>query len=166
MISDLIGRARLHRETSAGKAKDGLVFLPLVHAAVLAMVPSWFSVAHIKEEGSSQLLRSSVDQFARDALGRRQLGCRSHGCAWSWRTWVSASAGEGDVHVFPATIDVSRPSQRLANALLCSGVHEHASRLQVRTSSDDPTLIVVEENAIVVPSYRLVHLVSVEVICL
>ena len=28
MISDLIGRARLHRETSAGKAKDGLVFLP------------------------------------------------------------------------------------------------------------------------------------------
>ena len=145
-------------------------------------------------------------------------------------TWVASSAGEGDVDVFPATIDVSRPSQRLSNALLCSGVHEpdvkelvdngklihhqqqqqlmyssfnqapkskgkrtttttttnnnnnnkqqqqqatltatnnnnnnkqqqkqttisHASRLKVRTSSDDPTLIVVEENAIVVPSY-------------
>ena len=39
-------------------------------------------------------------------------------------TWVAASAGEGDVHVFPAIIDVSRPPQRLADALLCSGVHE------------------------------------------
>ena len=39
-------------------------------------------------------------------------------------TWVASSAGEGDVDVFPATIDVSRPSQRLSNALLCSGVHE------------------------------------------
>ena len=31
MISDLIGRARLHREASAGKAKDGLVFLPPIN---------------------------------------------------------------------------------------------------------------------------------------
>ena len=31
IISDLIGRARLHRETSAGKAKDGLVFLPPIN---------------------------------------------------------------------------------------------------------------------------------------
>ena len=39
-------------------------------------------------------------------------------------TWVPASAGEGDVHVFPAIVDVSCPPQRLSNALLCSGVHE------------------------------------------
>ena len=31
IISDLIGRARLHRETSTGKAKDGLVFLPPIN---------------------------------------------------------------------------------------------------------------------------------------
>ena len=43
---------------------------------------------------------------------------------YSRLTWVAASAGEGDVHVFPAIIDVSRPSQRLADALLCSSIHE------------------------------------------